>query len=49
MLRAELMRQAGGVLADLRWGKFRTIAIGTGVAGIAHILSVYGMSVFEQG
>ncbi|KAK8858886.1 hypothetical protein IAR55_003117 [Kwoniella newhampshirensis] len=32
---------AGGMLADMRWGKFKTIAVGTGIAGIAHILSVY--------
>ncbi|WVQ96248.1 hypothetical protein IAU59_003352 [Kwoniella sp. CBS 9459] len=31
----------GGLLADLRWGKFKTIAVGTGIAGVAHVLSVY--------
>ncbi|WWC62934.1 uncharacterized protein I303_105532 [Kwoniella dejecticola CBS 10117] len=31
----------GGILADLKWGKFKTIAVGTGIAGIAHILFVY--------
>ncbi|WRT68098.1 uncharacterized protein IL334_005073 [Kwoniella shivajii] len=31
----------GGLLADMKWGKFRTIAVGTGIAGIAHVLSVY--------
>ncbi|OCF43523.1 hypothetical protein I317_02673 [Kwoniella heveanensis CBS 569] len=31
----------GGILADLRWGKFKTIAVGTGIAGVAHVLSVY--------
>ncbi|KAK6907836.1 hypothetical protein I203_101837 [Kwoniella mangroviensis CBS 8507] len=31
----------GGILADLRWGKFKTIAVGTGIAGVAHGLSVY--------
>ncbi|WVR06638.1 hypothetical protein IAU60_003670 [Kwoniella sp. DSM 27419] len=31
----------GGLLADLRWGKFRTIVVGTILAGLAHVLSVY--------
>ncbi|WWD05233.1 hypothetical protein V865_003306 [Kwoniella europaea PYCC6329] len=31
----------GGILADIRWGKFKAIAVGTGIAGIAHVLSVY--------
>ncbi|WVW85050.1 hypothetical protein I302_107086 [Kwoniella bestiolae CBS 10118] len=31
----------GGILADMRWGKFKTIAVGTGIAGVAHVLSVY--------
>ncbi|WWC88341.1 uncharacterized protein L201_003251 [Kwoniella dendrophila CBS 6074] len=31
----------GGILADTRWGKFKTIAVGAGIAGIAHVLSVY--------
>jgi POT family proton-dependent oligopeptide transporter len=33
---------AGGALADMRWGKLPTIAFGTVLAGVAHILSVYG-------
>ncbi|KAL1405863.1 hypothetical protein Q8F55_007541 [Vanrija albida] len=32
---------AGGALADMRWGKFRTIVIGTAVAGVAHVVLVY--------
>ncbi|WVF68718.1 hypothetical protein IAT40_003490 [Kwoniella sp. CBS 6097] len=41
----------GGLLADLRWGKFKTIAVGTGIAGVAHILSVYAAlpSVLQNG
>lgn len=39
------MWEVGGVLADLRWGKFKTIAVGTVLAGIAHILSVLGESI----
>ncbi|KAL7420460.1 hypothetical protein Q5752_004410 [Cryptotrichosporon argae] len=31
----------GGILADTRWGKLRTIAIGAALGGIAHALSVY--------
>ncbi|WWD18780.1 hypothetical protein CI109_103235 [Kwoniella shandongensis] len=41
----------GGLLADMRWGKFKTIAVGTGIAGIAHVLSVYAAlpSVLQNG
>ncbi|BEJ02988.1 hypothetical protein CcaverHIS641_0101630 [Cutaneotrichosporon cavernicola] len=31
----------GGALADVRWGKFRTIAVGTAVSGVAHVLCVW--------
>ncbi|WOO83358.1 Peptide transporter PTR2 [Vanrija pseudolonga] len=31
----------GGALADMRWGKFKTIVIGTAIAGIAHVVLVY--------
>lgn len=34
--------QLGGALADMRWGKFKTIVIGTAIAGIAHVVLVYG-------
>lgn len=29
----------GGALADTRWGRFRTIAYGTVIAFVAHIIS----------
>ncbi|EIW67600.1 hypothetical protein TREMEDRAFT_64193 [Tremella mesenterica DSM 1558] len=32
---------AGGLLADLRWGKFKTIAIGTAMGAVSHLLLVY--------
>lgn len=32
----------GGALADVRWGKFKTIAVGTAVSGAAHVLCVWG-------
>lgn len=28
----------GGALADTRWGRFRTIVYGTGIAFVAHII-----------
>lgn len=28
----------GGVLADTKWGRFKTICIGTAVGAVAHIL-----------
>ncbi|KLT42649.1 major facilitator superfamily MFS-1 [Cutaneotrichosporon oleaginosum] len=31
----------GGALADVRWGKFRTIAVGTAVSGAAHVLCIW--------
>lgn len=34
--------KVGGALSDLKWGKFRTIAIGTVVGAISHLLFVYG-------
>ncbi|WWC71079.1 uncharacterized protein I206_105032 [Kwoniella pini CBS 10737] len=40
-LLAYTMPLLGGILSDLKWGKFKTIAVGTGIAGVAHILFVY--------
>ncbi|GMK59663.1 hypothetical protein CspeluHIS016_0802690 [Cutaneotrichosporon spelunceum] len=31
----------GGALADVRWAKFRTIAVGTAISAIAHLLCVW--------
>lgn len=41
----------GGMLADVKWGKFRTIAVGTAVSAIAHLLCVYAAlpSVLKSG
>lgn len=30
----------GGILADTRWGRFKTVAVGTAVGAFAHILMV---------
>lgn len=30
----------GGIMADTRWGRFKTIAIGTAVGAVAHVLLV---------
>ncbi|ODN81731.1 hypothetical protein L202_02123 [Cryptococcus amylolentus CBS 6039] len=30
----------GGIIADTRWGRFRTVVVGTAIGGVAHVLMV---------
>ncbi|WVR06213.1 hypothetical protein IAU60_003243 [Kwoniella sp. DSM 27419] len=39
---AYLIPIAGGIVADTRWGRFKTICVGTAVGFIAHVLMVIG-------
>lgn len=39
---AYILPIAGGVLADTKWGRFRTICYGTAIAAVAHVILVVG-------